>query len=836
MDHRRLSLDNPAEETCSWLFEHKLYQDWLFSEDERQHNGVLWLKGNPGVGKSVLMKEAFHRASTGEGKSRYRTAAFFFNARGDELEHSALGLFRSLLSQLLPRCPKQLQRLCTMRDERMSHDPWREMELQHIFQSIFSDSSEQKTLVFIDALDECDMESFRRQVSFWYRITESTRNNMKVCISSRHSPNVGTGLSPIITVEGSNSHDIALYVERRLQLGMTTAGPERETLRDNLLAKSSGIFLWVKLMLDDILAKWDDGKGIRFLLKQLEVVPAGLADLYSYMIASLERPLALRFFQWAILAVKPLRLHEWHHIMAFIREPTPSSLREWRSSDNFTETDEQLEKIIKSVSRGLVEVKSIIDEPQGENLDFMSVRAGAGSLDLERGETRVVQVIHESVREFFIRGAGFKRLEYWIESGHIGRGHIDIMNTCLDYINITELDALIRARSMPSSHEKHGSKEVARPETSPGRISTPSAWYPNEAQSHKQAVADETTVSVDILRWLETLSTDSTTFNRIALDSSPCSSSTSSSITGKSQVLEDYPALLSYATTRLFAHARLAQARGANPTHVINRLLHSPSWGRWVALNEEVTPGASLVEYARSHSLTSWVNCIMIDPSVYGKVVTRQNRPVGTIPQLVSERQRQDEGHVTERSPDPAPEANGSPWGTKHRPRATSVASFSSAGSHADSIDEPILLSRSPSPGTKPMDTGARGGTYTCTYFGCTLRFETPALLQRHKREGHRLTQANNGPGAGSVVESQTGPHRCDRTNPSTGKPCNTIFSRPYDLTRHEDTVHNARKQRVRCNLCTEEKTFTRADALTRHYRVFHPDVQPPGRQRRRGA
>jgi len=144
---------------------------------------------------------------------------------------------------------------------------------------------------------------------------------------------------------------------------------------------------------------------------------------------------------------------------------------------------------------------------------------------------------------------------------------------------------------------------------------------------------------------------------------------------------------------------------------------------------------------------------------------------------------------------------------------------------------------------SRPPATNADGGTYTCTYHGCTLRFETPALLQKHKREGHRQAHGLNGirrvEGAvvsptGAVLDTQAGPHRCDRINPSTGKPCTTIFSRPYDLTRHEDTIHNGRKQKVRCGLCTEEKTFSRADALTRHYRVCHPDVELPGKHRRR--
>lgn len=151
----------------------------------------------------------------------------------------------------------------------------------------------------------------------------------------------------------------------------------------------------------------------------------------------------------------------------------------------------------------------------------------------------------------------------------------------------------------------------------------------------------------------------------------------------------------------------------------------------------------------------------------------------------------------------------------------------------------------------KPAKTTADSGTYTCTYHGCTLRFETPAKLQKHKREGHRQSaplisgvttsarraSSDGGSGMTSAAllrNSQAGPHKCERINPSTGKPCNAIFSRPYDLTRHEDTIHNARKQKVHCQFCTEEKTFSRNDALTRHMRVVHPEVDFPGKTRRR--
>ncbi|KHJ30868.1 putative c2h2 transcription factor protein [Erysiphe necator] len=147
----------------------------------------------------------------------------------------------------------------------------------------------------------------------------------------------------------------------------------------------------------------------------------------------------------------------------------------------------------------------------------------------------------------------------------------------------------------------------------------------------------------------------------------------------------------------------------------------------------------------------------------------------------------------------------------------------------------------------KPAKVSANTGTYTCTYHGCTLRFDTPARLQRHKREGHRSSSAAavaasalNGLGCHGMTSvahrnSQAGPHKCERINPSTGKPCNTVFSRPYDLTRHEDTIHNTQKQKVHCPICEDEKSFSRNDALTRHMRVVHPEYVDTSSRRRRG-
>ena len=181
----------------------------------------------------------------------------------------------------------------------------------------------------------------------------------------------------------------------------------------------------------------------------------------------------------------------------------------------------------------------------------------------------------------------------------------------------------------------------------------------------------------------------------------------------------------------------------------------------------------------------------------------------------------------------------------------TSMESTRSDAGQAENVR--IIAERSPPSSAesniqRPSNTTANSGSYTCTTPNCHARFDTAPKLQKHRREAHRssphgstpttpssATTPHNPQAAANNVSRNNapGPHKCEKINPSTGKPCNTVFSRSYDLTRHEDTIHNNRKQKVRCHLCTEEKTFSRNDALTRHMRVVHPDVDFPGKSRR---
>jgi hypothetical protein len=641
INRRHLDLEAPAEHTCEWLFEHETYLNWLNGQNQDTYRGLLWLKGKPGAGKSVLMKEAFRRASLGEATSNYITAAFFFNAKGDELQHSPIGLLRSLMHQLLSKDEQRLRqfndewikRSRDSKNEETDLDSLGKGELQSIFESIFDPRFTPGALVFIDALDECDEDDIRRQAYFWRRVTSSANSlgvNLSVCISSRHFPTITLKDCPEIVVEQHNNHDIEEYVEQRLDLGVEAQESEWALIKTNILTKAAGVFLWVVLVVDDILIKRDDGKNIRYLLGQIDVLPATLDQLFSDMFSSLDpdvRQLTARVFQWAVLTAKPLRLHEWHHVLAFLRHPPPSSLHDWRESDYFT-NDDQLERQIRSISKGLVEVKKTLKVEQPDDGFEMSVRAGAGSLTIEHGDTRIIQVIHHSVREFFLSSNGFKILDPSLESNPIGNSHLSIMATCLDYLNIKELDALVQARQKQHGRNKHKAKihKPSRGKASGASHSIPRAtsWAedivqhamrsgygrpPRLAKLETRSVfekirqVNDSATGVDIDEWMATNLFVAGQASAIG----PVSYTTHASLAGQSQMLEDYPALLSYATFELFTHAKLAEEYLVDPSHITSRLSDDNIWARWVLLREDMPAEISMIDYFFQERLDRWL-------------------------------------------------------------------------------------------------------------------------------------------------------------------------------------------------------------------------------------
>lgn len=655
MNSRYRAIPKPADGTCSWLFKHEKYQDWFHGRNLDLHRGLLLLQGKPGAGKSVLMKEVYRQVSLGQTISDYSTAAFFFHGQGQELEHSLLGMFRSLLYQMLPSQQSHFDRFKRVWNDEST--PMLEEDPEEFFESIFSGPLSKRLFIFIDALDECDSTQFRRAAYFWREITEKAHYyngaRLNVLISTRHYPQIGLSHCPGIRVDEHNKRDVGRYIEQRARLVVI---PEKvlSRLKCIIVRNSGGVFLWVVLAMDKMLEGWDQGQSFGALVEHMMRLPKELNTLFTDIVAPVNTEtahLTIRLFQWASLAVKPLRIHEWHHVLAFIRQPVFESLQDWRSSVHYTDDDERLESQIRNLSRGLLEVRAL-PTVNNDGSEMMSVRAGAGSLDFSHGETRVVEFIHESVREFFLEGEGFRTLDFDSRGNPKADGHLLIMETCLEYLDIVELDSLVEARDrwqqtsrrpLVNSQEdedpiggrtnqnrtkreyaahalRYSHQSLGKFREEEQKSASPVPHRPSSARrrSVKRSPEDDlvldlsrelpvSNTGIDIDRWIATSQFVS---GQVVMNESARNSSAHPSTGAPStQLLEDYPALLSYATHMFFTHARLAQSAGANPRPIIDRLLNEEGylWTRWLALSEAAHPEIELHNFAASNGLDSWL-------------------------------------------------------------------------------------------------------------------------------------------------------------------------------------------------------------------------------------
>lgn len=159
-------------------------------------NGFFWIRGNTGTGKSIAMKFLFQKLKTSREEF---VLSFFFNARGRDLEKSALGLYRSLLFGILSSDPSLLvvfdhcsrgQCLSILSGE---WEQKHERLLQELYENAVDLLAERKKRLYcyVDALDECPEHQIQEMVTYFEDVmTEGKSRNIRVCFSSRHYPRI----------------------------------------------------------------------------------------------------------------------------------------------------------------------------------------------------------------------------------------------------------------------------------------------------------------------------------------------------------------------------------------------------------------------------------------------------------------------------------------------------------------------------------------------------------------------------------------------------------------------------------------------------------------------
>ncbi|BCS20483.1 uncharacterized protein APUU_20915A [Aspergillus puulaauensis] len=280
MDSRHATIKRAHAKTCHWLMDCQEHKDWLSIDCFDQHHGFFWIKGKPGAGKSTLVKFAFSQAK--KTMRDVNILCFFFNARGEALEKTVLGMYRSLLWQLLEQLP-DLQAVFDTSSVTASHgNPpnWTVETLKDLFCTAVEGLQNRSVICYIDALDECKQEEVQDMLSFFEQLGEiaaSNRLRLLVCFSSRHYPHITVENKVELVLENQGDHhtDISNYVNAELKVG---SGRQVPQIKEKIINRSSGIFLWAVLVVRILNEEYSRGH-VHTLKRRLDEIPNGLHSL-----------------------------------------------------------------------------------------------------------------------------------------------------------------------------------------------------------------------------------------------------------------------------------------------------------------------------------------------------------------------------------------------------------------------------------------------------------------------------------------------------------------------------------------------------------------------------
>ncbi|KAL2126832.1 hypothetical protein VTI74DRAFT_150 [Chaetomium olivicolor] len=409
IDARRQGIASAHPKTCNWFFETAEFRQWHDRIDLPNHNGVLWVKGNPGTGKSTLMKHTLgHCQRVFED---YTIAAYFFNARGDAFEKTPLGMLRSLVYQLIDKESSSYERFVPIfRKKKEIHREdweWREAELREFLLSEIQGGRSKPLLLLIDALDECSESHVRDIVGFLEELSvtaSGAKTTLNICLSSRHYPHISMKRYRELVVEEREEHneDIATYVRDKLT-------KRDEEMERDVLAKASGVFMWVVLVVTMLNTAYDKGK-VEAMHRKLREVPDDLDKLFWTLLGNdnPDKRETILMLQWVLFARRLLKPEELYYAM--LAGTDADSLGAW---DPSRITRDDIRRRITDSSRGLIEART--------------------------GEAETVQFIHESVIDFLLRNQRLQRLDAALESYPVGTSHDRLKDCCMSYIMMNAL-------------------------------------------------------------------------------------------------------------------------------------------------------------------------------------------------------------------------------------------------------------------------------------------------------------------------------------------------------------------------------------------------------------
>lgn len=369
-----------------WAIKHSDFIAW---RDEKA-NHMLWIKGDPGKGKTMLLCGIIDELQ----RQNIKPCYFFCQATDPRL-NSATAVLRGLIYLLVDTNRQLLSHIQGKYDQAgaaLFQDVNSWIVLSQMFTELLKDPSLEGQVFMIDALDECqnDLERLLDLI-----VKGSIDSHVKWIVSSRNWTGIEEKLNTISQNirfslelnEQSVSEAVNHYITHKTARLKEVKELNEETvliIRDYLTDNARGTFLWVALVCKELLRL---SVRKRHVLKKMAEFPSDLGPLYERMLqqirASEDSDLCERILRLVSVLYRPVTLAE------------------------------------------LASLLGIEDKFSGEDLE--EIVASCGSFLVVRDD--LVRFVHQSAQDFLLKDNMFV-------SG-FGSQHYAVFSRSLDILSVT---------------------------------------------------------------------------------------------------------------------------------------------------------------------------------------------------------------------------------------------------------------------------------------------------------------------------------------------------------------------------------------------------------------
>ncbi|POR35859.1 Vegetative incompatibility protein HET-E-1, partial [Tolypocladium paradoxum] len=299
-----------------WVLQSGEFQRWR----DGQENRLLWIRGDPGKGKTMLICGIINELESSF--SGNETISYFFcESANSRVNHSTAvlrGLVHMLAHQrqaLIPHIRKEYDHV----GKTLFTDPNAWAALSNILSNMLQDPCLNETYLIIDALDEC--ETGREQLARLIIEQSSKPSAVKWIISSRNWQQIeemmqSAGHSTALSLElnaDAVSAAVNVYIRHKAACLAQLKGyspKTRDAVENHLVSNAQDTFLWVALVCKSL----EQIPGFMTTPAKLQAYPRGLDTLYQGMMRKmLKSPSAddcKRILACATAVFRPISLKE----------------------------------------------------------------------------------------------------------------------------------------------------------------------------------------------------------------------------------------------------------------------------------------------------------------------------------------------------------------------------------------------------------------------------------------------------------------------------------------------------------------------------------------------